>query len=143
MVKNVKNDVGSVPIRIRAHHLLCIQGFKGLGYSKEFTENMTRITKKIRQNTYSCIKISSGVDSICEYCPHCNEGQCNNGSSSSNTVMLMDSLVLHNLGIQEGSVISYEKILSLTRNLNREKIIEICGNCLWARECLFFQEKMY
>jgi uncharacterized protein len=143
MVKNVKNDVGSEPIRIRAHHLLCIQGFKGLGYSKEFTKNMAMITKKIRQKTYSEIKVIIGADAICACCPHFYEGVCNIGSSSSNPVMLMDYLVLLNLGIEEGSVISYEKILSLTLNLNRQKVNEICGNCSWREECLFFQEKMY
>ena len=29
-------------LKIRHHHLLCILGFKGLGYSDEFVENMKK-----------------------------------------------------------------------------------------------------
>ena len=34
-----QEDAYSDPLRIRAHHILCIQGFQGLGYSEEFTKN--------------------------------------------------------------------------------------------------------
>jgi hypothetical protein len=120
-----------------------MQGFQGLGYSKEFTENMARITKEIQQNPSSFIKVIIGVDSICERCPHCSDGICNARSSSFNKVMLMDSLVLQNLGIEEGSVISSTRILSITGNLNRQTVGRICGDCFWRKKCLFFQEKMF
>ena len=51
MVNNVKNGVGSEPIRIRAHHLLCMQGFQGYGYNKTFTENMTHIAPRNSQKS--------------------------------------------------------------------------------------------
>ena len=141
MMENVQNDVGSEPIRIRAHHLLCILGFKGIGYSKEFTENMAGITENILQNTFSFIKVIIGVDCICECCPHCHDEKCNVASYSSNSVMKMDSLALQNLGIQPGTIISSKYIISLAMNLNREEVYEICGKCSWRNDCLFYQEK--
>ncbi len=38
-------------INIRAHHLLCLQGFQGYGYSQDFVRNMAEIIKKIGKTT--------------------------------------------------------------------------------------------
>ncbi|HHY00246.1 MAG TPA: DUF1284 domain-containing protein [Methanothermobacter sp.] len=141
MVKNVEDGVGSKPIRIRAHHLLCMQGFQGFGYSKEFTANMAKITEKVLQNHSSFIKIVNGADSICECCPHYNKGICTVESSSPNVIMFMDSLVLQNLKIEEGSIVSATQISSITKKLDGQTVNEICGNCSWRKKCLFFQEK--
>lgn len=141
MVKDVKNDVGSEPIRIRAHHILCMQGFQGLGYSKEFAENMARIKDQIIQNPSSFIKVIIGADSICKCCPHNSKGICNIESSSKN-IRAMDSIILENLDIEEGSVISSASIPSIAMNLSRQKVKELCGSCSWRNDCLYFQEKM-
>ncbi|HHT19402.1 MAG: DUF1284 domain-containing protein [Euryarchaeota archaeon] len=143
MVKNVENGVGSKPLRIRAHHLLCIQGFQGFGYSKEFTDNMAKITEQILKNPFSFIKIVNGADLICECCPHNNKGICNAESSSPNSVMFLDSLVLQNLKIEEGSIVSASQISLITKNLDGQTVNEICGNCSWRSKCLFFQEKRF
>ena len=35
------------PIRVRAHTLLCLQGFRGEGYSAGFVENMAAIHSRV------------------------------------------------------------------------------------------------
>ncbi|PIU52192.1 DUF1284 domain-containing protein, partial [Candidatus Desantisbacteria bacterium CG07_land_8_20_14_0_80_39_15] len=32
-------------MKIRAHHLLCVLGFQGLGYSPEFIKKMTQVKR--------------------------------------------------------------------------------------------------
>lgn len=44
-------------LRIRAHHVLCILGFRGEGYSREFVENMRRVVDIIRANPQAVIQI--------------------------------------------------------------------------------------
>lgn len=135
-------DVGPGPIRIRAHHILCMHGFQGLGYNKEFTANMAQIIEEIRKNPSSFIEIIVGVDSICENCPHkTSQGICNK-ESEFNNISDMDSKILQKLDIKEGSILSSSIIQSLAMNLSRQTVNKICGNCSWRNHCLYFQEKM-
>ncbi len=141
MVSNVKNDVGSVLISIRAHHLLCMQGFQGYGYNQSFTENMTKITEKLRKNPSTFLKIASGPDSICQYCPHYSNGKCDMDLTSESRIRAMDDLLLRKFDIQEGDILSWSEVKSLTTNLSRNEINEICGGCFWGDKCLNFQER--
>lgn len=140
-MKDVTNDVGSEPIRIRAHHLLCMQGFQGLGYSQEFTQNMAQIIGEIIKNPSSFIKVTAEADSICECCPHNFQGICNK-ESTSNNIKTVDSIILEKLDLEEGSVISSLSITSLTMNLSRHTVQKLCENCSWRNKCLYFQEKV-
>ena len=140
-MKDVKNDVGSEPIRIRAHHLLCMQGFQGLGYSSEFTQNMAQIIGEIIKNPFSFITVTAEVDSICECCPHNFQGICNK-ESISNNIKTVDSIILEKLDLEEGSVISSTSIRSLTTNLSSQTVKKVCGSCSWRNNCLYFQEKV-
>jgi uncharacterized protein len=140
MVKN-REDACSDPLRIRAHHILCIQGFQGLGYSKEFTKNMNLITEKILNNPSFFIKIIIGVDSICKHCPHLADGMCGMELDSLKVISSMDALVLKNLNMEAGSVISSQELVSLTGSLAPKTVKKICGNCSWRNDCLYFQEK--
>jgi uncharacterized protein len=141
MVKTVENDVGSEPIRIRAHHLLCMQGFQGYGYNKDFTVNLAKITEKFQTNPSTFLEIVNAPDSICEHCPHYSKGACNMDASSERRIRVMDNLLLQNLEIREGSVISWAEIKSSTFNLNKQTIKEICGSCFWRSKCAYFQQR--
>lgn len=141
MVKITPNDIGSEPIRIRAHHLLCIQGFQGLGYSEEFTINLARITEKIRNSPSFFIKVITGADSICKHCPHLQEDLCNMGTESGEGIRAMDVSVLEELDIESGSLILSSQITVLTDNMSPKAVNAICGNCGWREDCLFFREK--
>ena len=140
MVKN-QEDACSDPLMIRAHHILCMQGFHGLGYSREFTKNMTLITEKIRNNPSFFIKIIIGADSICKHCPHLSNGVCEMEMDSLKFISSMDVLVLKNLNMEAGSLISSAQIKTLTGNLSPKIVKEICGDCRWRNDCLYFQEK--
>jgi hypothetical protein len=141
MVKITLNNIGSEPIGIRAHHLLCIRGFQGLGYSEEFTINMTLITEKIRNNPSFFIKVITEADSICKHCPYLQKDLCNIGTDSGEGIRAMDISVLEELDIESGSLISSSQITVLTDNISPKAVKTICGNCGWREDCLYFQEK--
>ena len=140
MLKKRYED-GSEPIRIRAHHILCMQGFQGLGYSEEFTRNMTRITTKIQNNPFFLVKVVTEADSICQYCPHLQQGLCNIGKDSEESIRAMDLSALKALDIESGSLFLSAKIKVLTDNLSSKAIKTICGGCGWRKDCLYFQKK--
>ena len=65
---------------------------------------MARIIDKISQNPSSFIKVTTGADSICKYCPHNFKGNCNK-ESISNNIRTVDYTILEKLDLEEGSVI--------------------------------------
>ena len=121
-------------ITLRAHHILCIQGFRGKGYSEDFVSNMKEIIKHIESNKDMQIKIMNSPDYICLSCPN-NRGQdkirrfeigktyedkglCQNEKYIEN----LDNMVLEALKIEAMSHHSYESILEkLKENLTEEK----------------------
>jgi hypothetical protein len=131
---------GFEPLRIRAHHLLCMQGFQGLGYNEEFTKNMAWITDKILNEPFFLLEIITEADSICQHCPHLVQDKCDQ-EHPSGKIKSMDIQVLKNLKIKPGTLISSQEALSRTRNIPPAMVKKICGNCLWREDCLYYQEK--
>ncbi|MDI9437252.1 MAG: DUF1284 domain-containing protein [Euryarchaeota archaeon] len=130
-----------IPIKIRAHHLLCIQGYQGHGYSQDFEENMGRMVEKFRINPTLPVMVVCETDAICEYCPHQSAGRCTNTTLNHEQISKMDFLVLEKLNLVSGATIGINKLISLTKKLNKTDVVEICDGCSWRECCLWFQDK--
>ncbi len=129
-------------VQLRAHHLLCIQGFQGHGYSRDFTDNMTRVIRCIKTNPDLPVEIVGSCDAICFACPHNKEGVCLREEDSQQKVSGMDGQVLEKLGLKEGAIIRAGDISRLTdTKLQSSDIEEICGDCDWKTVCLFFASR--
>lgn len=127
-------------IELRAHHLLCIQGFKGYGYNQNFVENMSKVVSNIKLNSDLPVEIVESCDTICFACPHNKEGLCLQGEGSQEKVSNMDREVLKKLCLKRGDRIRAGDISQLTgTKLQHSDIEEICGNCDWRKTCLLFQ----
>jgi len=125
-------------IRIRAHHLLCIQGYQGYGYSSGFADGFG-MTRDTLYGNDPIIRIIEGVDDICSVCPNLHEGQC---SEYSGKVLLMDRTILGLLGISNGTTMRFKEALDLVRShLTEKDIKEICNGCRWKGVCLFYQDR--
>lgn len=129
---------------IRAHHIFCIQGFRGKGYSKEFVSNMTTIVDYLNKNKDVRVKLLNSSDHICLGCPN-NVGQsemrkfevgqtyedrgfCENESQ----IVELDNMVLETLGVKADSDYLYSELLNkIKENLTRERFKYICGDCKW------------
>ncbi len=62
-------------MRIRGHHLLCLQGFRGLGYNEEFIRRMGDVTRCLAGEPNCPIEPITAPDMICEVCPHNRDGR--------------------------------------------------------------------
>ena len=60
---------GSECLKIRAHHLCCIQGFQGYGYSPAFVANMRAVISDIKAFPSRPMELVSECDVICISCP--------------------------------------------------------------------------
>lgn len=129
---------------LRAHHIFCIQGFRGKGYNQEFISNMKTIVQNINNGQDTVVKVVNSPDYICLSCPN-NVGQseirkfepdkiyedrgfCENEIYIRN----LDNAVLDILNIHANSIYSYKELLyKIKDNLTAQKFENICGECKW------------
>ena len=123
---------------LRAHHLLCLQGFQGYGYDDDFVKNMTLINKK-RKSEDTTILLTNDADDICEYCPNLKNDLCQN-QAQNELIRSMDNEVLTRIdATQEHD--SLELFAEVENIFNsKESVSKICHNCKWHEECLFYQK---
>lgn len=114
-------------IQLRGHHLLCLLGFRGMGYSPEFTMNMAAVYEQLRNEPASMVTLISGSDDLCRCYPQDKPNHCDTKS-----VHDRDDTVLKRLGLMPGTSISWQEILQLMeKHLVPEDIPRICGSCPW------------
>jgi hypothetical protein len=120
------------PLKVRPHHLLCILGFRGLGYDEEFVSNMTKLVEKLHADSTLPITLVVGGDAICAACPHSKGGKCLKRADSEAEVTILDSKVLKRLGFEVGVQIPAGEAWERVRErLTSEDLTEICVDCEW------------
>ncbi len=120
-------------MKLRAHHLLCIQKFTGHGYDAAFTAHMTAVCTQLRRSPESPVLLTDGCDTLCSACPHRVGSFCD----SAEKVSALDAAVCKACGIQTGAVCSWERLreLSRTRVLQSKLFHAICCGCQWYALC--------
>ena len=123
---------------LRGHHLLCLKGFQGYGYSEEFTENMIEINTK-RKSEGMTIHLTNSPDDICKSCPNLKNGLCED-ELQNNRIVSMDNEVLKKLDASNDydAIELFEKIDIIFNT--KENVSKICFNCMWHDKCLFYQK---
>lgn len=102
-------------VRLRPHHLLCIQNFEGLGYSDEFVENMERVVSAALGA--GDVKVVEGEDDVCAVCGEdCDEAD----------VARRDAAVLEALR---------EPTVEAARALPEDERRRVCSGCSWFETC--------
>lgn len=121
------------PIRLRAHTLLCLQGFRGEGYSARFITNMAAIHQRLADDPSQKIEIISAPDAICGACPHVSVAGCSlHGEGSEQAMQAQDRDVLTRLDLHDGDHMTWAEILDRIRaSLTGESLTTICGSCRW------------
>ncbi|HML05793.1 MAG TPA: DUF1284 domain-containing protein [Methanobacterium sp.] len=129
-------------MKIRAHHLLCMQGFQGHGYTKEFSQNMSEIIENLKSNPEQLIGITDDLDVICKNCPHNKNKKCKNVISNW-IIKRVDKKVIQKLKIDYPDEISFKEIISITNKVfkSQDDLKGICSTCRWKEKCLWYLSK--
>lgn len=125
---------------IRAHHLLCMRGFQGYGYSREFERNLEEVIHYLDLHPQSGLKVVASTDLICRMCPHLKDGRCDKSPPSD--IHGMDLKVLEKLDVPEGAEKTVHELFKMVDTLNLHDLQDICGDCSWMDKCLFYQSKI-
>ena len=133
MTDLVTDDSSSALIRLRGHTLLCLQGFRGEGYSSEFTSNMAAISRTLTDHPEVLVKVLASPDGVCAACPHRHLSGCMlNGERSEEEMIEQDHEVLRRLGLKVGDRVCWYDILARIRtSVTGDDLPSICGGCRW------------
>ena len=125
-------------MKLRGHHLLCILGFQGYGYSEDFVLNMTRINE-LRKTDKTTIKLINSSDDICSACPNLKNDLCEN-EMQNETIVKMDEEVLSEFDINKeyNAIDLFNEVILKFNTL--KSVENICNDCKWAEKCLFYKK---
>jgi hypothetical protein len=113
--------------RLRGHHLLCLLGYRGMGYSAEYVANMTRLHQLLRSEPNTPVTLVSGPDDLCAEFPSDQPYHC-----LDDDIGLRDAAVLDKLGLTVDTVLSWQEIQ--TREAERvvpQDVLRLCSTCSW------------
>jgi hypothetical protein len=118
---------------LRAHHLICILGFRGLGYSPDYVANMSQIVGQLSSSPETLIEIASKPDDICAPCPFLKEWGCHEkGLESEQMVRNRDYAVMEKLNVIAGEKITWAEVEKRIRSsISPEDLDRICQDCQW------------
>ena len=120
-------------MKLRPHHLLCIQKYTGKGYDAPFAANMEKIIRRLQADPGQLIRLVEGRDDVCAACPHMVDGRC----ASEEKVNRMDRGVLSACARSYGQADSWRALADAAgkRIFQTKKSEEICGDCQWIELC--------
>lgn len=127
--KDTKGADGA-PIPLRPHHLLCLLGFRGLGYTDAFTANMAAIAARLRRQGGEEVSlvIRSRADAICTPCPERRGQSC----TKAELIAALDRRHAAALGLEEGARLSWgEGLARIRQNIDPGDLEELCQGCRW------------
>lgn len=114
-------------IRLRGHHLLCLLGYRGMGYSEAYAANMTRVHERLRTEPDTSVMLVEGPDDLCVCFPADQPYHCDNGR-----VFSKDAFVLETLGLKTGETRTWADIAKrLAERVTPGDIPNMCAACPW------------
>ena len=113
--------------KLRGHHLFCLLGYRGMGYSQKYVENMTRMHQTLRDNPRTWIQLVKGPDHLCEKYPNSGEYHCEHDD-----IYEMDAVILDKLGLNIGQILYWQVIESNIQKYALPSDIQtVCETCSW------------
>lgn len=122
-------------MRLRAHHLLCILGFRGLGYDEKFVKGMEMVIQRMKENPDLEIRLIEKCDDICAACPFNIDDRCENEVvRGEEGIRERDRQVAGRLALKAGDVLTIEEILdSVKEKIKSGDLSVICKDCPWLK----------
>lgn len=120
-------------LTLRGHHLLCVHGFQGMGYSPEFVKLMESIVDGIRnpEKDFS-IRVVANLDDACGACPHNGGSICIASEGSDEHVKTMDENVIEHLQLEKGKSYRKSDLIELTAKMVEPDDLDLlCKDCSW------------
>ena len=123
-------------IKLRYHHLLCINFFIGKGYSNEFVENFKYWKNKLEKEN-PLIEIVGFKDVICDKCPNWEDDKC----ATQDKVSRYDQNIENYL--PKSGIYRYQELIKIIEEniINKVPVKDLCKDCEYLSICSNIQEQ--
>ncbi|CAM3017233.1 DUF1284 domain-containing protein [Paenibacillus sediminis] len=112
---------------LRGHHIFCLLGYRGMGYSEEYAENMTAVHTALREQPETLVQIIAGPDQLCAKYPEDKEYHCQDKD-----IYERDAEILSRLGVHIGDILPWSEVENRIRaHVVPEDIGVVCETCSW------------
>ena len=120
-------------MRLRGHHILCLHGWRGIGYNADFTDNMHSICDRLRSDPDLLVQVLDSPDDICASCPHLSDTRCaRNGDESEDRISSKDAAILQILNLAPGDRLTAKELFILAcERFEAVGLKGVCGSCRW------------
>lgn len=119
----------SMKAKLRGHHLICLNFFKGEGYSEDFIRNIYSVIGK--EN----IEIVKGPDEVCARCPYLKDNKCANNEYTDEMIVFQDKESLRLLEFEPGTVVDWKMITGKLPEILDEWKVKFCRGCGYRKVC--------
>ena len=124
-------------VRLRGHHLICLQFFRGEGYSEEFVANLEVLLGRLATEPATVVAVA---DDVCAACPELGaDGLCASDSAGGEAeIRRIDALAFELLELEPRDRITLSEARS---RLGADAIgvgrwrTEACRGCAWENVC--------
>ncbi|KIL38046.1 hypothetical protein SD70_29045 [Gordoniibacillus kamchatkensis] len=117
------------PVKLRGHHLLCLLGYRGMGYSAEYAANMNAVHERLRTEPETAVALVLGADDLCSCFPADQPYHCD-----SDTVARRDAAVLERLGLEPGQSLAWSELLRrIAAAVSPADVPLWCASCPWLQ----------
>ena len=136
-------------VKLRAHHLLCLQGYQGFGYDERFKVNLEKTLNRLK-NKDSKVVLTSLPDDICKKCPNMRKQICIGNSDTiskslenNDKIVKKDLAILKKIKIEINKEYVFKDLIQIVNNVFIKKydLNDICKDCQWTNECLWYQSR--
>jgi hypothetical protein len=125
--------LNKTPIKLRGHHLICLNFFKGEGYNQEFIENLRDILMRVQSGEE--IEVCSGADDVCTTCPFLKDRRCRYDKYAENEIQKMDKDATALLNVEKSTKVTWLEIQKRLKGIFKRWSTEYCRSCTWRTVC--------
>ncbi len=120
-------------MKLRPHHLLCVQKYTGSGYDDAFAAGMEALIRRLAACPGTAVTLVEGRDDLCAACPHMAGSRC----ASEEKVNRLDREVLEACGFSAGETRTWSALARTAREqvLEKDTFEKVCGCCEWFELC--------
>ncbi len=124
-------------IKLRPHHFLCLQGYKGYNYNSSQVGVWDRVASVLKDKPSTVILVKKGKDSLCLTCPMSNKSQNGLFSCIEKNISELDKKVKSILGLKFGDKKRYSTVVKIMHEkINPKTHEELCSRCYWWQKGL-------
>ncbi len=115
--------------KLRGHHLICLNFFRGEGYSEDFIRNIYSVIGK------KSIEIVKGPDDVCDRCPHLKGDICSSMEFTDEMIQHQDREALRLLEFNPGMSVDWKMIADKLPGIIEVWKAQFCGGCGYRKVC--------